>query len=353
LLHPLIVASFGRIGFEATATAPVGKILRQRDVMRPAGALLRTCVLLYSMNGRPEYVETTCKSAINRVQGMPYLKWSLNPYGGCVHRCTFCFAVQYRVKAEQGTQQDFGTRLFIKTNLLHVLSQELRRPSMHGEYITLGTATDPYQPVEGRYRLTRGALTLLRDHYNPVSLLTKSPMIVRDVDVLADLARGPGVTVFFSITTVNLQLWPTLEPGTANPFHRLRAMRTLREAGVPAGVFMAPVLPGLTDSAASIEAVAAAAREHDAAHFSATPLRLQPHVKEFFMGFVGQSYPDLLPRYERAYPGTYAPRDYRDKLDQRVQRIGREYGFAGPGLRQAAQPPAEVWAGQLALPLFA
>src|SRR6267378_4325945 len=146
---------------------------------------------------RPEYLEITCKSAINRVQGMPYLKWSLNPYGGCVHKCRFCFAVQYRVIADRGSQQDFGTRLFIKTNLLHVLAQELRRPSLQGEHITLGTA---------------------------------------------------------------------------NPFHRLRAMRTLREAGVTAGVFMAPVLPGLTDSAASIEAVAAAARDHKAAYFSANAL---------------------------------------------------------------------------------
>ena len=210
---------------------------------------------------RPEYVEITCKSAINRVQGMPYLKWSLNPYGGCVHRCRFCFAVQYRVVADQGTQQDFGTRLFIKTNFVDVLARELKRPAMQGERLTLGTATDPYQPVEGRYRLTRGALELLREHANPMSLLTKSPMVQRDVDVLADLARVASAEVYFSITTVDLDLWRSVEPGTANPFHRLRAMQTLRRAGVTVGVMMAPILPGLTDSASSIEAVAAAARE--------------------------------------------------------------------------------------------
>jgi DNA repair photolyase len=302
---------------------------------------------------RPEYIEITCKSAINRVQGMPYLKWSLNPYGGCVHKCRFCFAVQYRVVADQGTQQDFGTRLFIKTNLLHVLSQELRRPGLQGEHITLGTATDPYQPVEGRYKLTRGALERLRDHGNPVSLLTKSPMIVRDVDVLAELARQTSAEVFFSITTVDLDLWRTVEPGTANPFHRLKAMRTLREAGVPAGVMMAPVLPGLTDSAASIEAVAAAAREHKAAYFSATALRLAPHVKEFYLGFVKDEYPDLLPRYKRAYPGTYAPLDYREKLDERIQKIRKQYGFAGHGERRRDQSDARVAraVAQLSLPL--
>src|ERR1700730_14150249 len=259
---------------------------------------------------RPEYLEISCKSAVHRVQGMPYLKWTLNPYGGCVHKCRFCFAVQYRVVADQGTTQDFGTRLFIKTNFVDVLARELKRPALHGEHITLGTATDPYQPVEGRYRLTRGALGLLRDHRNPISLLTKSPMIVRDVDLLADLARLASAEVFFSITTVDLDLWRTVEPGTANPFHRLRAMRTLREAGVQAGVLMAPVLPGITDSAASIEAVASAAREHNAASFAANVLRLAPHVKEFYLGFIEDEYPDLLARYERAYPGTYAPPDY-------------------------------------------
>ena len=302
---------------------------------------------------RPEYVEVTCKSAVNRVQGMPYLKWSLNPYGGCVHRCRFCFAVQYRVVADQGTQQDFGTRLFIKTNFVDVLARELQRPALQGEHITVGTATDPYQPVEGRYRLTRGSLELLREHANPMSLLTKSPMIVRDLDLLADLARVASAEVFFSITTVDLELWRTVEPGTANPFHRLRAMRTLRQAGVSAGVMMAPILPGLTDSTASIEAVAAAAREHHAASFTAVPLRLAPYVKEFYLGFIGDQHPELLDRYQRAYPGTYAPPAYRDKLARRVKRIRAAYGFSGRGeQRPSPAPPAVPRRGpQLALPI--
>ena len=306
------------------------------------------------MSGRPEYVEIVCKSAVNRVQGMPLLKWSLNPYAGCVHRCRFCFAVQYRVVAEQGTQRDFGTRLFVKTNFVDVLGRELRRPGLQGEHLTLGTATDPYQPVEGRYRLTRGSLLLMREHGNPLSLLTKSPLIVRDVDVLSEIARDSSAEVFFSITTVDLQVWRTMEPGTANPFHRLRAMRTLREAGVAAGVMMAPILPGLTDSAASIEAVAAAARDHGAAHFTATALRLAPHVKTFYLEFIAERYPDLLPRYQRAYPGTYAPQDYRHKLDQRIERIRRQYGFSSdpPASRRPLPTPSVPRRGaQLRLPI--
>jgi DNA repair photolyase len=303
---------------------------------------------------RPEYVEITCKSAVHRVQGIPYLKWSLNPYGGCVHRCRFCFAVQYRVVADQGTQDDFGTRLFIKTNFLEVLGRELRRPGLQGEHLTLGTATDPYQPVEGRYRLTRGTLELVNQHANPLSLLTKSPLIVRDVDLLANLARTASAEVFFSITTVDLDLWRSLEPGTANPFNRLRAMRTLREAGVTAGVMMAPILPGITDSSASIQAVADAARRHNAASLSTAPLRLAPHVKEFYLGFVGDEYPDLLPRYKRAYPGAYAPLEYREKLQERINRIRDEYGFGAHSERRQRppQPPVTPRRGpQLVLPL--
>ena len=178
-------------------------------------------------------------------------------------------------------------------------------------------------------------------------------MVVRDMDVLVDLAHLASAEVFFSITTVDLELWRTVEPGTANPFHRLRAMRALREAGVRAGVLMAPVLPGITDSSGSIEAVAAAAREHKAASFAAVPLRLAPHVKEFYLGFVGDEYPDLLARYERAYPGTHAPQAYRDKLGERIERIRAAYGFKGNTARRGASepPPAARRGPQLALPI--
>ncbi|MDQ3808997.1 MAG: radical SAM protein [Chloroflexota bacterium] len=302
---------------------------------------------------RPEYVEISCKAAVNRVYGVPSLKWSLNPYAGCVHRCRFCFAVQYRVRAEQGSAQDFGTRVFIKTNLPPVLARELQRPRLVGEHIAVGTATDPYQPVEGRYRLTRSCLALLREHANPVSLLTKSPMVVRDIDLLADLARLASAEVFFSITTVDLEQWPTLEPGTANPFQRLRAMRRLADAGVPTGVLMAPILPGLTDSVASIQAVAGAARDHGAASFTAIPLRLAPHVKEFYLGFIRDQHPRLLARYQRAYPGTHAPPEYQAKLNERVQRIRADYGFAsGAERRRASAPSPPPRRGpQLALPI--
>jgi DNA repair photolyase len=301
---------------------------------------------------RAQYTETLAKSALNRVTGMPF-NWSLNPYAGCPHRCTFCFALKYWVDADRGTPEDFGAHQIIKTNLPDLLERELDHPRMWGEEVVVGTATDPYQPAEARYRLTRHALELLRDHANPVSILTKGPLIVRDVDVLAELAQAADLRVYFSITTVDLSLWRTVEHGTANPFNRLRAMRRLREAGVPAGVLMAPVLPGLTDSAESIEAVAAAAREHGAAYFEAAPLRLMPHVKEHYLGFIGQMFPVLLPRYERAYPGTYAPPAYRDALAKRIGAIQRRYGFPHEpmGRVRKVEPSPRRRGPQLALPL--
>jgi DNA repair photolyase len=219
--------------------------------------------------------------------------------------------------------------------------------------VVVGTATDPYQPAEARYRLTRRSLELLREHANPVSILTKGPLIVRDADVLTQLGDVADLRVYFSITTVDLSLWRTVEQGTANPYNRLRAMRRLREAGVTAGVLMAPILPGITDSCASIDAVAAAAREHGAAYFEAAPLRLMPHVKEHYLAFVSRAFPALMPRYLRAYPGTHAPAEYREALTQRVGAISRAYGFKHERMPRRRIPLTRRRAPgpQLALPL--
>jgi len=282
---------------------------------------------------RAQYIEIECKSALNRVEGMPF-KWSLNPYRGCTHGCHYCYARASHTYYDLNADEDFETKILVKVNFPEVLRRELGRPSWRGEQVALGTATDCYQPAEGRFRITRRALEVLRDHANPVGMVTKSPMVLRDLDVLADLARIASVRVFFTITTVDLGLWRTLEPGTANPLKRLAVMRRLAEAGVPTGVLLAPILPGITDSVASIESVAAAAAEHGAGFFGASPLRLAPIVKEHYLGFVEASFPDLLPRYERAYPRAHAPRDYQTKLDARVARIRARHGLDEDSMRQ-------------------
>src|SRR6187455_76833 len=193
-----------------------------------------------------EYREEPCRSALNRVKGMGF-GWSLNPYMGCAHRCTFCYVRAFELRADRPSDDRYGRSIRVKTNVAEVLARELARPSWTGETVAIGAATDPYQPAEGRYRLTRACLETLAAAENPLSLITRGPLIVRDVDVLQEAARRADVSVVFSVPTLDEQVWRTTEPGTAPPRQRLRALRTLVEAGVKASVGMAPILPGISD----------------------------------------------------------------------------------------------------------
>ncbi len=191
---------------------------------------------------RPIYEEIQACSALNRVDNMDF-QWSLNPYRGCVHGCHYCFARRYHALYDLGAGQDFTGIIIVKTNLPELLRKELSRPNWRQHTVAIGTATDPYQPIEGKYRLTRRCLQALCDFYTPVTLVTKGTMAVRDVDVLSDLARTAGCVVCFSVTTLNQDLWRRLEPGTPPPLKRLQAMETLVSRGVPAGVLMSPLVP--------------------------------------------------------------------------------------------------------------
>jgi DNA repair photolyase len=308
--------------------------------------------------GRPEYREMPCKSALNRVSGMPF-RWSLNPYRGCVHGCHYCYARATHPYLGLDADEDFEKKIVVKTNMPEVLRGELRKPSWTRERVAIGTATDAYQPCEGRYRLTRRCLDALRDCQTPVSVVTKSTLVLRDLDLLTDLAALPGTRVNFTITTLDPMLWRLVEPGTPPPAQRLSVMRRLADAGVPCGVYMAPILPGLTDGEEAIAAVAEAARQHGASAFWAGALRLAPLVKEHYLGFVAETFPELLTRYARAYPGTEAPREYRARLEERIARIQKRYGFADNAkMREiaSAAPTTSACAangspGQLALAL--
>ncbi|MBW3633885.1 MAG: radical SAM protein [Chloroflexi bacterium] len=290
---------------------------------------------------------------------MPF-RWSLNPYRGCVHGCHYCYARATHPYLGLNADEDFETKIIVKTNMPEVLRREVSKPSWTRERVAIGTATDAYQPCEGRYRLTRRCLEILRDSDTPVSLVTKSTLVLRDLDLLSDLADGPGATVYFTITTLDDDLWRLIEPGTPPPLKRLQVLQRLSEAGVRTGVFLAPILPGITDSMESLEAVAAAARAHGAASFGSTVLRLAPLVKEHYFGFVAADFPDLLPRYERAYSGTNIASDYQVAIERRVARIRERHGFvedamhgrridAGKAVTVAL--PRSAGTGQLVLPL--
>jgi DNA repair photolyase len=255
------------------------------------------------------YQEITCRSALNPVKGMPF-KWTLNPYRGCTHACHYCFARRYQTQFELGPDDHFSTFILVKVNLVEILTRELDKPSWSREQVAVGTATDPYQPIEGQYKLTRRSLQALLAARTPVGLVTKGPMVVRDADLLAELGRQTGCTVYMSVPTVDEDAWRALEPGTAHPLQRLRAVRTLRDAGVNAGVLMAPVVPGFTTEPAKLEATIKAIADHGAAFMGANLLYLKGGTKDHFMGFLASEFPHLVEGYGRLYAGAYAKPEY-------------------------------------------
>jgi DNA repair photolyase len=274
-----------------------------------------------------EYREEPCRSALNRVQGMGF-GWSLNPYMGCAHRCTFCYVRAYELRADRPSGDRYGRSIRVKVNVAEVLRAELARRSWRGEAVAIGAATDPYQPAEGRYKLTRACLEALRDAANPFSLITRSPMIVRDLDVLVDAARRAEVGVVFSVPTMDEEVWQRTEPGTPPPHRRLEALTKLVEAGVKAGVGMAPILPGLSDSPEQLERVVRAARDAGATSIWANLLYLKPGTREHFLESLGRDWPEQLDRYERLYDSrAYLPKAQTEPVRQLVADLRRRHGI--------------------------
>ena len=287
------------------------------------------------------YQEVTCRSALNAVQGMPF-NWTLNPYRGCTHGCHYCFARRYQTQFELGPGDHFSSVIFVKTNIVEVLKRELDKPAWKQEQVAFGTATDPYQPIEGHYKLTRGSLEALLIGRTPIALVTKGPMVVRDADILAELGRRVGCTVCMSVPTVDEETWAALEPGTAHPLQRLRAVRTLRNAGVNAGVLMAPVVPGFTTQRAKLEATIKAVADHGAAFMGANVLYLKGGTKDHFMGFLAREFPDMVDGYKRLYPGAYAPPAYVTATRQLIKALQERYDVG----RRTSKVPSEPDSGE-------
>jgi DNA repair photolyase len=284
------------------------------------------------------YIEIDCKSAINQVSGMPF-RWSLNPYRGCVHACQYCYARATHSYFGLDAGRDFETKIFVKRNVVAVARRELWRPSWRGEQVAIGTATDAYQPAEGRYRLMRGLLETFLERRNPLSIVTKSTLIRRDLDLLVELSRQATVRIYFSITTLDRDLWRSLEPGTPPPQQRLRVLEELAAAGVETGVLMAPVLPGLTDDRESLAAMAAASQGAGAQAFHPLPLRLAPLVREHYFAWLADAAPHLTARYRQSYRGTHAPEPYLMKLQERIDDVREEFGFIGERQPMRTAPP--------------
>ena len=291
------------------------------------------------------YQEVTCRSALNPVKGMPFA-WTLNPYRGCTHGCHYCFARRYQTQFELGPGDEFSSLIFVKVNFADVLRRELDKPTWTREQVALGTATDPYQPIEGHYKLTRRSLEALIAGRTPVGIVTKGPMIVRDADLLAELSRVAACTVYLSVPTVNEDAWRALEPGTAHPLPRLRAVRALRDAGVNAGVLMAPVVPGFTTQTSRLEATIKACADHGAAFVGANVLYLKGGTKDHFMGFLRHEFPEMARSYERLYPGAYASAEYVGAVRALIDMLQDRYDVNRRARRGAlTKEPAgqEIW----------
>lgn len=278
------------------------------------------------MSARARYQEVRCRTALNRVEGMDF-RWSLNPYRGCVHSCHYCFARRYHAFLDLSAGDDFSGVVFVKVNIAQVLRWEVESPSWRREHVAVGTATDPYQPIEGKYRLTRACLEVLCRVANPMSLVTKGTMVVRDADVLADLSRRASCSVCFSVPTVNGEVWRRMEPGTPPPWKRLQAMERLAQAGVRVGVLVAPIVPGLTDSLPHLAQVVRAAAAHGAYFLGAALLHLRPGVREHFMAWLEEEFPHLRPLYRRLYTGAYVPWRFQAAVLAQVEGLKRRYSL--------------------------
>jgi len=302
--------------------------------------------------GRPQYLEDTCKTALNRVPDaarVPF-RWTINPYRGCTHSCHYCFARAFHTYLDLGVGEDFSSKIVVKTNVVEVLRRELASPKWSGETIAMGTATDPYQHCEGRYKLTRGIVQALTDFANPLSILTKSTMILRDLDLFRELDEAAGVTVSMSVGTLDEDVRRVVEPGTPPGRRRLEILTRFAEAGIRTGVLVAPILPGLTDDEEHLDEIVGACAEAGVDYATPIVLHVRQGIREHFMPWMQETYPWLYPRYVELYGHrAYAPKAYQQQVAERFARVRERHKIGGHGHREPRPSERPSRAEQLAL----
>ncbi|HET8978038.1 MAG TPA: radical SAM protein [Solirubrobacteraceae bacterium] len=263
------------------------------------------------------FYEVRAKSIINRVPDasqMPF-RWTINPYRGCTHSCTYCFARPTHTYLGFDAGEDFERQIVVKVNAPERLRAELARPSWQGEHIALGTNTDPYQWVEGRYRLMPGIWEAMIDAGNPGSVLTKSPLLLRDLPLMRQLNERADFSAALSVPTIDEKAWRATEPHTPNPRARLEAVAELTRAGIRTGVLVAPLMPGINDDPAQVARILEMASEAGAAYVTGIALHLRGEVRGLFMDWLAENRADLVPRYRALYrQGAYAPPQERRRL---------------------------------------
>jgi DNA repair photolyase len=290
-----------------------------------------------------EYFTLPVRSLLNRSAGsrMPFT-WTINPYRGCEFACKYCYARYTHEFMEMRDGIEFEQKIYAKQHAAGLLRQELRRVK-RGEDIAIGTATDPYQPIESKLEITRAILQEFSRHSGlEMGLVTKSAMVVRDIDVLKEISLHNKISISFTVTTVDVNLARILEPRAPRPDLRLEALRTLTEAGIRAGVICAPVLPGITDSPRQLEAVVKAAAEGKAAHFYANPLFLKPCSAAVFLPFLREHFPHLVADYERRFKErAFLPAAYRKRISELMSHLRTKYELRSDSRWKGEEPPRE------------
>jgi DNA repair photolyase len=285
------------------------------------------------------FYEVRAKSILNRVpeaSRMPF-RWTVNPYRGCSHACSYCFARPTHRYLDFDAGRDFEREIVVKVNAPELLRTELARPKWGGEHVALGTNTDPYQWVEGRYRLMPGIWEALRDAANPCSVLTKSPLLLRDLPLMREINERTSFSAALSVPTLDERAWRATEPHTPNPRARLEAIAELTRAGIDTGVLIAPLMPGINDSPEQVGRIVELATEAGASFVSGIALHLRGEVKELFFAWLRNHRPDLIDRYEDLYrAGAYAPVGERRRLARLLAGPDRE-----PAERIRGSPPPQ------------
>ena len=287
--------------------------------------------------------EVLAKSALNRVPGqsvMPF-GWTINPYRGCSHACTYCFARPTHTYLDLDAGADFDNEIIVKVNVAEVLRTELAKPSWAHEGVALGTNTDPYQRAEGRYRLMPGIIAALAHSGTPFSILTKGTLLRRDLPLIAEAAEQVPVDLSLSIAIYDDDLQQSVEPGTPSTKARLATVTAVRELGLDCSVFLMPILPFLTDTKAHLDEALRQAKAAGATSVVYSALHLRPGVKDWYMGWLAREHPELVPQYRELYrTGAYAPKGYRTWLAAKIKPLIRAHGLERrrdvPDLRSAA-----------------
>ncbi len=284
------------------------------------------------------FYEVQARSVLNRVperSRMPF-RWTVNPYRGCTHACSYCFARPTHTYLDFNAGRDFEREIVVKINAPEVLRAELSRPSWKHEHVAMGTNTDPYQWVEGRYRLMPGIWEGLRDTGTPASVLTKSPLLLRDIELMKQV---PGIRANLSVPTLEEKAWRATEPHTPSPRARLDAVKQLNEAGIPCGILIAPLMPGINDAPEQVEEILELAAEAGAVDVGGIALHLRGEVKDLWFEWLRGNRPDLLERYRRLYRrGAYAPREEQQRLSRIARPKGAPTGRSLRGTEDAARP---------------